>query len=115
MYRSQVRLALARLLLRRLPSNDGQASQMECTVDQRREKSQPPLSRLKTIKNSCSGANYKMGLFIVLNESVWKSHIQHPYQSLACETAIHTDFSELFSLKRIYVKYKNAIDCFFRT
>ena len=41
------------------------------------------------------------------------------YQSLACETAINTEFSELFSLKRIYVKYKNAIlsliDCFFRT
>ena len=33
----------------------------------------------------------------------------HAYQSLACETAIKTDFSELFSLKRIYVKYKNAI------
>ena len=46
------------------------------------------------------------------------SHIIHAYQSLACETAINTDFSELFSLKRIYVKYKNAIlsltDCFFR-
>ena len=43
----------------------------------------------------------------------------HAYQSLACETAINTDFSELFSLKRIYVKYKNAIlsliDCFFHT
>ena len=25
----------------------------------------------------------------------------HAYQSLACETAINTDFSELFSLKRI--------------
>ena len=41
------------------------------------------------------------------------------YQSLACETAINTDFSELFSPKRIYVKYENAIlsliDCFFRT
>ena len=37
---------------------------------------------------------------------------------IACETAISTDFSELFSLKRIYVKYKNAIlsliDSFFR-
>ena len=33
----------------------------------------------------------------------------HAYQSLACETAINTDFSELFSVKRIYVKYKNAI------
>ena len=45
--------------------------------------------------------------------------LYHAYQSLACETAISTDFSELFSLKRIYVKYKNAIlsliDCLFRT
>ena len=45
-------------------------------------------------------------------------HLVHAYQSFACETAINTDFSELFSLKRIYVKYKNAIllliDCFFR-
>ena len=43
----------------------------------------------------------------------------HAYQSLACETAISTEFSELFSLKRIFVKYRNAIlsliDCFFRT
>ena len=42
----------------------------------------------------------------------------HAYQSLACKTAINTDFNELFSLKRIYVKYKNAIlsliDSFFR-
>ena len=45
--------------------------------------------------------------------------LMHAYQSFACETAINTDFSELFSLKHIYVKYKNAIlsliDCFFRT
>ena len=44
---------------------------------------------------------------------------KHAYQLLACETAINTDFNELLSLKRIYVKYKNAIlsliDCFFRT
>ena len=44
--------------------------------------------------------------------------LKHAYQSLACKTAINTDFSELFSLKRIYVKYKNAIlsliDSFFR-
>ena len=33
----------------------------------------------------------------------------HAYQSLACKTAINTDFIELFSLKRIYVKYKNAV------
>ena len=50
---------------------------------------------------------------------VYSSHCYiHAYQSLACETAINTDFRELFSLKRIYVKYKNAIlsliDCFFR-
>ena len=48
----------------------------------------------------------------------WLAHL-HAYQSLACETAISTDFSELFSLKPIYVKYKNAIlsiiDGFFRT
>ena len=46
-------------------------------------------------------------------------YLLHAYQSLACETSINTDFSELFSLKHIYVKYKNAIlsliDCFFRT
>ena len=44
---------------------------------------------------------------------------KHAYQSLACETAINTDFIELFSLKHIYEKCKNAIlsliDCFFRT
>ena len=43
----------------------------------------------------------------------------HANQSFACETAINTDFSELFSLKRIYEKYTNAIlshiYCFFRT
>ena len=33
----------------------------------------------------------------------------HAYQSLAWETAINTDFSELFSLKHIYVQHKNAI------
>ena len=32
----------------------------------------------------------------------------HAYQSLAYETAINTDFNELFSLKRILVKYENA-------
>ena len=35
--------------------------------------------------------------------------VGHTYQSLSCETAINTEFSELFSLKCIYVKYKNAI------
>ena len=43
----------------------------------------------------------------------------HTYQSLSCETAINTEFSVLFSLKRFYVKYKNAIlshiGCSFRT
>ena len=33
----------------------------------------------------------------------------HANQSFACETAINTDFSELFSLKRIYEKYTSAI------
>ena len=50
--------------------------------------------------------------------TVFQSY-NHAYQSLTCETAINTDFSELFSLKSIYVKYKNAIlsliDCFLRT
>ena len=45
-------------------------------------------------------------------------HLVHAYQSLACETANNTDFSELFSLKRIYVKYEKAIllliECSFR-
>ena len=35
--------------------------------------------------------------------------LSHTYQSLSCETAINTEFSELFSPKRMYVKYKNAI------
>ena len=43
----------------------------------------------------------------------------HTYQTLSYETAINAKFSELVSLKRIYVKYKNAIlshtDCSFRT
>ena len=34
---------------------------------------------------------------------------KHTYQSLSCTTTINTKFSELFSPKRIYVKYKNAI------
>ena len=45
--------------------------------------------------------------------------IRQAYQPLACETTINTEFIELFSLKSINVKYKNAIlshiDCFFRT
>ena len=46
-------------------------------------------------------------------------HVEHANQSLACETAINADFSELLSLKRIYVKYEIAnlslMYCFFRT
>ena len=49
---------------------------------------------------------------------IWMKPV-HAYQSLACETAINTEFSELFSPKHIHVKYKNAIlsliDLFFRT
>ena len=49
---------------------------------------------------------------------IWRNS-NHAYQSLACESAINTEFSELFSLKRIFVKYKTAIlsliDCFFRS
>ena len=33
----------------------------------------------------------------------------HTYQILPCATAINTKFSKLFSPKRVYVKYKNAI------
>ena len=44
---------------------------------------------------------------------------EHQHQSLSFATAINTKFSELFSPKRIYVKYKNAIlsriGCSFRT
>ena len=47
------------------------------------------------------------------------SELTHAYQSLACKTAMNIDFSELFSLKHSYVKYKNTIlsliDCFFHT
>ena len=35
--------------------------------------------------------------------------VYNTYQSLSCATAINTKFSELFSPKHIYVKYKNAI------
>ena len=49
-------------------------------------------------------------LYVFFNVKLSESrHVYHAYQSLACETAISTDFSELFSPKRIYVKYKNAI------
>ena len=42
------------------------------------------------------------------NLKVFERHFyfcKHALQSLACATAINTAFSELFSLKRIYVKY----------
>ena len=56
---------------------------------------------------------------IINGQDLYIGNPQHAYQSLACETAINTDFSELFSLKRIYIKYKNAIlsliGGFFRT
>ena len=55
----------------------------------------------------------------ILRNIIFLEEHKHAYQSLAWEIAINTEFSELFSLKRIYVKYKNAvlshIDCFFRT
>ena len=45
-------------------------------------------------------------------------YLGYAYQSLSCATAINTKFSELFSPKGVYVKYKNAIlshiDCSFR-
>ena len=55
-----------------------------------------------------------------INSNALKQHnLLHAYQSLTSETAINTELSELFSLKRIYVKYKNAIlsnrDCFLCT
>ena len=62
---------------------------------------------------------YKMnkGIHTEKMLAVWM--LSHTYQSLACETTINNEFSKLFSLKRIYVKYKNAIlshiGCSFRT
>ena len=56
-----------------------------------------------------------------LHEYCKKLITRHAYQSLSCVTAINTIFSELFSPKRVYVKYKNAIlshkhvGCSFRT
>ena len=47
------------------------------------------------------------------NEMVSKINVftyrYHTYQSPSCATAINTKFSELFSRKRIFAKYKNAI------
>ena len=62
-----------------------------------------------------------MGYSLMRNKEFEKVSmlISTTHQSLACETVINTYFSELFSLKRIYVKYKNAIlsliVCFFHT
>ena len=68
------------------------------------------LSEMSFHNNETSTVNAKM---------IKLSCVKHAYQPLACETAINADFSELFSLKCIYVKYKNAIlsliYCFFRT
>ena len=45
--------------------------------------------------------------------------LTHTSRSISCATAINIKFSELFSPKRVYVKYKNAIlsqiSCSFRT
>ena len=65
------------------------------------------------------GHGYHRDCYNHFTKNVERLKSTHAYQSLACETAINTDLSELFSLKRIYVKYKNAflllIDCFFHT
>ena len=51
-------------------------------------------------------------IYVCRQNSPWLTlsycKFEHAYQTLSCETAINTDFSELFSLKRIHVKYKNA-------
>ena len=45
--------------------------------------------------------------------------LSHTYQSHSCAAAIYTKFRDLFSPRRMYVKYKNAIlsyaGCFLRT
>ena len=40
----------------------------------------------------------------------YSAEYSHADQSIACKTAINIDLSELFSLNRIYVKYKK---CYF--
>ena len=49
--------------------------------------------------------------FIVPYENLehFKTFQVHTYQSLTCATTINTEFCELFSLKRIYAKYKSCI------
>ena len=78
---------------------------------------EPHSSNLKVIKTNFWGVRI-FRKFMVSIKARNRRHVHvrvmdvykfHAYQSLACETAINTDFSELFSLKRIYVKYKNAI------
>ena len=72
-----------------------------------------------TVHRSYLPVSINVVLFKIALEVQINFYNKHAYQSLACETAIYTDFSELFSLKRIYVKYKNAIlwliDCFVHT
>ena len=59
------------------------------------------------------------GSFSETHEALSGQALKHAYQSLACTTEINTKFSELFSPKRVYVTYKNAIlsniGCSFRT
>ena len=55
------------------------------------------------------GLSCETQLTTVINDWAKILDNTHACQSLAGETAIITDFSELFSLKRISVKYKNAI------
>ena len=52
------------------------------------------------IVSDCSLPRYCCAYYLFLS---------YAYQSLACETAINTEFSKSFSLKCSYVKYKNAI------
>ena len=80
----------------------------------------PVLAKVRALKYQCvMGVHLTMLLFRICIEQERDQGHRHAYQSLVCETAINTDFSELFSLKRIYVKYKNAIlsliDCFVHT
>ena len=77
------------------------------------------LNKLSIISRIYRKYRYGQNILREKNTAVYQcTGSTHAYQSLACETAINTDFSELFSLKRIYVKYKNAIlsliDSFFR-
>ena len=40
-------------------------------------------------------------IYIIVSVHDFSTSIMDAYQSLTCETAINTDFSELFSVKRI--------------